>query len=159
MATSQSRLHDTGAVQATIHWSLLVLTIFQALSAIAGGIAILATNGLGMPASMLANGPFDSFLWPGIILLIIMGGTQTIAATLLRLHRQSALVWCTIAGFGMIIWIFVETGIIGGTSWLQVLYFGTGALQLMLVLALLGIFDWLSAKSNADSHRYPVKRS
>ncbi|MES1169124.1 MAG: hypothetical protein ABUL47_00370, partial [Leifsonia sp.] len=43
----------------------------------------------------------------------------------------------------MTIWIFVETGIIAGISWLQVLYFATGTIQLVLVLALLGVVRWL----------------
>ena len=43
----------------------------------------------------------------------------------------------------MIIWIFVETGIIAGISWLQVIYFATGTTQLILVLALLGVVGWL----------------
>lgn len=92
-----------------------------------------------MPASMLANGPFDSFTWPGVILLAIVGGTQAIAGVLLLRRRESALAWSAVAGFGMVIWIFAETGIIAGISWLQVLYFATGALQLALVLALLGV--------------------
>jgi hypothetical protein len=38
----------------------------------------------------------------------------------------------------MLIWIFTELAIIG-YSWLQSLYFGLGALELILVFALLGI--------------------
>ncbi len=54
---------------------LIVITLFNALSAIAGAAAILATNGMGMPLSMLAHGPFSSFTGPGLILLIAVGGT------------------------------------------------------------------------------------
>jgi hypothetical protein len=43
----------------------------------------------------------------------------------------------------MTIWIFIETGIIAGISWLQALYFATGVAQLILVLALLGVVRWL----------------
>lgn len=125
------------------YWALVVVTAFNALSAVAGGVAILATGDLGMPASMLENGPFDSFLWPGAILLTIVGGTQMVPLALLILRRESALVWSAVAGFAMLIWIFVETGIIAGLSWLQGVYFATGASQLILVLALLGIVGWL----------------
>lgn len=130
-------------VRRLARWALAIVTVFSALSAVGGGIAVLATAGLGMPQSMLANGPFDSFLWPGIVLLLVVGGTQTVSAVLLLLRRESALLWSAIAGFGMIIWIFVETGIIAGISWLQVLYFTTGTIQLVLVFALLGIVGWL----------------
>jgi hypothetical protein len=123
---------------------LVVVTIFNAVTAVAGGGTLLATGGLGMPESMLVNGPFDSFLWPGIILLVVVGGTQVIAATLLLLRREAALLWTAIAGFAMIIWIFVETGIIAAISWLQVVYFATGIWQLILVLILLGVISWPS---------------
>ncbi len=124
-------------------WSLVVITVFNALSAIAGGIAILTTDGLGMPDSMLAGGPFQTFVWPGVILLIVVGGSQTLASVMLFGRRPSALLWSSVAGLGIMIWIFVETGIIQGLSWLQVLYFATGAVQLVLVLALLGVAGWL----------------
>jgi len=122
--------------------ALVIVTVFNALSALAGGIAIL-TGWLVMPDSMLANGPFDSFVWPGVILLVVVGGTQTLASVLLLLRRESALVWSAVSGFGMTIWIFVETGIIAGISWLQGLYFATGTVQLVLVLALLGVVGWM----------------
>jgi hypothetical protein len=44
-----------------------------------------------------------------------------------------------VAGFGMLIWIFAELAIIRQYSWLQALYFGLGAMELIFVLALLGI--------------------
>jgi len=142
-------------MEATLHravrWALVIVSAFNALSAIGGGIAILATNGLGMPLSMLSSGPFSSFTGPGLILLIVIGGTQTAAAVLLLRRSPSALAWAAVAGFGMVIWIFVETGIIAGMSWLQVLYFATGVLQLALVLALLGVVGWLPRREVAPS--------
>ena len=134
-------------------WSLVVVSVFNAVSAIAGGIAILATGGMGMPSSMLAGGPFTSFTWPGLILLALVGGSQALASWLLIARRPSALFWSSVAGFGMIIWIFVETGIIRGLSWLQVIYFATGALQLALVLALLGVAGWLPRAASLPSGR------
>lgn len=124
-------------------WALVAVTGFNALSAVGGGIAMLATDGMGMPASFLAEGPFTSFLWPGIILLLVVGGSQLLALGLLLVRRESALLWSAVSGFGMLIWIFVETGMIRGMSWLQVIYFTTGAVQLILVVALLGVVAWL----------------
>ncbi len=77
----------------------------------------------------------------------MIGGTQSLAAVLLIRRRPSALLWAAVAGFGMIVWIFVETGLIRGLSWLQVLYFATGTLQLVLVLVLLGVVAWLPPTS------------
>lgn len=64
--------------------------------------------------------------------------TKPRAITLLA-RRRSALLWGAVAGFGMVIWIFVEMAIIETYSWLHSLYFGLGSLELILVLPLLGI--------------------
>jgi hypothetical protein len=127
-----------------ISWgTLIVVTVFNAVSAVGGAIAMLATDGLGMPKSWLVNGPFDSFLWPALILLVVVGGSQTLAAVLLLRRRPSSLFWTSVAGFAMIMWILVEIVMIQAFDWLQGLYFGTGVVQLALVLALLGIVSWL----------------
>lgn len=130
-------------LRAILRWGLLIVTIFNALSAIVSGIAMLMTNGLGMPLAFLETSPFSSFLWPGVILVVVVGGTQAIAAVLLILRWETALLWSAVAGFGMVIWIFIETGLIREWSWLQILYFGTGLTQLALVLGLLGVAAWL----------------
>ncbi|WP_146340677.1 hypothetical protein [Nesterenkonia sp. NBAIMH1] len=119
-------------------WRITVgVTLFNAVTAVAGGVAIVLTGGLGMPASMLSNSSFDSFLWPGIILVVIVGGTQLVAAVLTIARQSSAPLWVAVAGCSMVIWIFVETVLIEGFSWLQGLYFATGLLQLILVIGIL----------------------
>ena len=128
-------------------WGALVVTAFNALSAIGGGIGILLTDGLGMPESLLAGGPFTSFALPGLVLVIVVGGSQALAAGLLIARRESALLWTAVAAVGMLIWIYVEITIIGGGAWLQLLYFATGIIQVVLVLALLGIIDWMPRAS------------
>jgi hypothetical protein len=93
--------------------------------------------------SMLDGSPFTSFVVPGLILLAVVGGTQILAAVLqIRLHPAS-LLWMAFAGFTMIVWILVETVVIHGFGLLQALYFATGALQIVLTLALLGIVAWV----------------
>ncbi len=129
--------------RATALWALIVLNVFNTLSSFAGGIGFLATGDLGMPHSLLDGSPFTSFTIPAIILLVIVGGTQAVASVLLIARRESGLLWSAIAGFGMVIWIFVETVILRGGSFLQALYFATGTLQLVCVVALLGIASWL----------------
>jgi hypothetical protein len=130
-------------IYSVAYWALVVVSVFNALSAIGGGIAILATDGAGMPDSFLEQGPFTSFVVPGLILLLVVGGTQTLSAVLLILRKESSLLWTSVAGVGMVIWIFVEIGIIAGFSWLQVLYFVTGGAQIVAVNALLGVAEWM----------------
>lgn len=131
-------------------WSLVALAIFQAVSAFAGGIGLMATAGLGTPQSALDDGPFRSFVWPGVILVGVVGGSQALAAGLLLARRESALLWSAVAGFGMLVWIFTETGMIRGMLWLQALYFSTGIAQLVAVMAMLGVAAWLPRTSLAS---------
>ncbi|WP_157374971.1 hypothetical protein [Arthrobacter alpinus] len=92
--------------------ALIVVVLFNAVSAVGGSIAMLFTNGLGMPTSSLTNSPFTSFFLPALILLVVVGGTQALAAGLLLGYRESSLLWTAFAGFAMIIWILKETVII-----------------------------------------------
>ena len=119
--------------------ALLFVGAFGSLSAIVGGIGILGTNGLGMPLSLLRGSPFTSFIVPGIILLVVVGGTQASATIALALRQRAAYLWMSIAGFGMVIWILVEVAILPGFSPIQALYFGVGIIELMLVLAVIGV--------------------
>ncbi|MEV5070676.1 hypothetical protein MRBLMI12_002289 [Microbacterium sp. LMI12-1-1.1] len=140
----RGRVHlRIGLLRSLVFWALVVVTGFNALSALAGGIAVFVTDGLGMPMSFLASGPFTSFTWPAVILAVVVGGSQVLAGGLLLARREASLLWTAVAGFVMLIWIFVETIMIGGGSFLQVLYFATGGVQIILVLALLGVVAWL----------------
>jgi hypothetical protein len=123
--------------------TLTVLAIFGALSALVGAVLAIAANGAGVPLEYLANSPFPSYFVPGLILGVVVGGTQLAAAIALLAKRDTALLLSAVAGFGMLIWIFAELAIIQQYSWLQAAYFMLGGLELFLVLALLGIIPIL----------------
>ena len=125
--------------------ALIALLVFGALSSLAGSVLAIAANGAGIPLEYLNNSPFSSYLVPGLILGVVVGGTQLAAATALLAGRRSALLLSAVAGFGMLIWIFVELAIIRQYSWLQAAYFVVGGLELILVLAVLGIIPALVA--------------
>jgi hypothetical protein len=118
---------------------LWIVGIFNALTAVGGGIGLIETNGLGMPLSFLDASPFTSYLWPGLILLFVVGGTQALAVT--TLYRRSA--WApaaaAVAGFGLIIWIYVEVVILPGYMWLHTMSIVSGILQVAFALGALGV--------------------
>lgn len=124
---------------------LIVLLFFGLISALLGAVLAFNATSIGVPLEFLAKTPFASFVVPGLILGIVVGGSQLTAAIALLTRRASALLWGAVAGFGMMIWIFVEIAIIESYSWLQTLYFGLGTLELILVLALLGIAPALAS--------------
>ena len=82
---------------------------------------------------------------PGLILGVAVGGTQLAAAIALLRRQRIALFLSATAGFGMLIWIFAELAIIRRYSWLQSAYFALGAIELILVLVLLGVVPALVA--------------
>jgi hypothetical protein len=120
-------------------WTLTVLVAFGALSALIGAVLAIAANGAGVPLEYLKNSPFSSYFAPGLILGVVVGGTQLVAAIALLAKRGIALLLSAVAGFGMLIWIFVELAMIQQYSWLQGAYFILGGLELILVLVLLGV--------------------
>ncbi len=129
---------------------LVVVSLFHALSAVGGGIGmVVAADGLSMPKSLLATSPFSTFMLPGLILAVVVGGTQTMASVRLLQHRPSALLWSAVAGFGMTIWIIAEIGFIQALTWAQLIYVVTGLTQQLLVFSLLGIVSWLPRETAA----------
>jgi hypothetical protein len=125
--------------------TLLGLLYFGVVSCLIGAVMGVALNGGPIPIAFLSGTPFDSYLVPGLILGLVVGGTQLVAAIMFQRRRAASLVWCVVAGFGMMIWIFLEIAIIKQYSFLQSIYFGLGVAELILVLALLGIAPRLVA--------------
>lgn len=130
--------------------ALLVLTGLFVVSTIAGFLYLGPAGAPGWSPAFLAGSPFTSYLWPGIILLVVVGGTQLIAFLLLSRRRSSAPFWAAVAGFGMVVWIVAEQLLfhvpdVSG-QWLllpilQAVYSAVGLAELGCVLALLGLFD------------------
>jgi hypothetical protein len=121
--------------------ALLVLTAVQALGAIGGGIGLVAdpTNNIGMPVSQLEGTPFNDYLIPGLILLIVVGLFSLLVFVGLLLRWKAAW-WLSLAsGGGLVIWIITEIALLGflpssGTG-LQITFGVVGVLILVLALS------------------------
>jgi len=118
---------------------LIGLLLFGAVSSFAGMILLTVANGGGIPLAYLDGTPFSSYFVPGLVLGVVGGGTQLLAAVGVLRRSGWALIATVVAGFGMLIWIFVEIAVIREYSDLQTVYFTLGALELILVYALLGL--------------------
>jgi hypothetical protein len=112
--------------QARIHMALVGVASFAALSAIGGGIGLVATNGLGIPLAYLRSTPFTSYVVPGVILGVVVGGSALAATLLLLRHQQGANLMAFGAGAIMAGWIVVEILLLGKLSWLQWFYLAVG---------------------------------
>ena len=129
-----------------IRIALLIVQAFVAFTAVVGGIALVIgsldaefSTIVNPPPEYLAGSPFDSYVVPGLILAVVVGGVHVAAFVLLERGRPSALFAATAAGYAALIWIFVQMVFIP-FSVLQAVYFAAGLAELGLVLLLLGLF-------------------
>lgn len=116
----------------TLRILLIILSIFIAINAIGGGISLIYTDGLGMPLVWLNGSLFNNYIIPGFILFIVVGGTYVVSLFGQWRNLKSAPILSSIAGFGLLIWIFTELYIIGQPHFLQVTFFGLAILTLVL---------------------------
>jgi hypothetical protein len=124
---------------------LLIFTAIVGLTAVAGGAALIlgslspSTGFAIVPsADYLEGSPFDSYIIPGFILAVVLGGVHIAAfVLLLRRHRRS-LLGATVAGFDALIWIFVQMVWIP-FSFLQPAYFAIGLAELGFTLLAFGV--------------------
>lgn len=119
---------------------LMAGLLFQGLSAVAGGIGLVTdpTGGnLQLPVRWLQGSPFNDYLIPGWILLLVLGMFPLIVLYGFWAGRAWSEPAALLVGLALIIWIGVEVLIIGYHSDppLQLIY---GLLGIaILVLALL----------------------
>jgi len=120
---------------------------FVALTAGGGGVA-LATGGEGdrFPADLLEGTPFRSYLIPGLILAVIVGGSAAVATTATLRRPEVGARTSLLAGVIMMGWIVGEIVIlrapaarltrpsIAVPSWVEAVYFALG-----LIMAVLGV--------------------
>lgn len=125
---------------------LLAIEGFVALTAAAGGIALILgssipslSTGLVPPGAYLEGSPFASYVVPGILLAVVLGGTHAIAFVSVMRRTRRHLFVAASAGFAALIWIFAQMLFIP-FSFLQALYFACGLAEVGLVMLLLGLF-------------------
>lgn len=145
---------DTVVVPRMLRILLLAVSWFSAVSAVVGMVGLTVGGGMGLPPEWLDASPFDGYFWPGIILGLVVGGTQVLA--LVAQYRGFALApgLHAAAGLVMMIWIFVEIAMMLVWSPLHGIYFVAGLVQ--VVLAVLALGAWprpFLARSGEPSRR------
>jgi hypothetical protein len=96
---------------------VIVLSIVTA-NAIGGGIYALR-GAAGVPVEWLAGSAFSSYVVPGLILMIAVGGTSALAAVALLAHHRRGFDLAKLAGWVLVTWMVEQLVIIGFVSWLQ----------------------------------------
>lgn len=130
----------------------LGLLLFSALSALGGGIAlVVAREGSDAlpPLSVLKFTPFESFLLPGLVLIVFVGGTSVAAALAVWRRLSIAIDLALLAGGVLTFWIASETAMLREVHGLQIAY---GALG----LAILALGVRAGLRSGEARHRWVI---
>lgn len=117
-------------------WGLLAVLGQLAVRALLGGGAlVIAPSGemIGLSPASLGGTPFDDFIVPGVILLVVFGLSPLIVCYALYKRRRRAWLAATSIGFMLLVWLLIEAlvGIDRPTMLLNLLTAGA-----LLVLAL-----------------------
>lgn len=111
-----------------VHQLVLWLCVFTGITAVAGGLALATSRGNvnGPPPTLLEGTPFQSFLVPGLLLLLVIGLGNLAAAALEARRIEKSELAVSVAGAGLMVWIITQLALIRTVSWLQLLYFLIG---------------------------------
>ncbi|WP_336630497.1 MULTISPECIES: hypothetical protein [unclassified Microbacterium] len=121
-----------------IRIGLAIVGWFQVVSCLIGGVLGVFLDGAGVPHAWLEGTPFESFVVPGVILGLVVGGSQALALAAQHGHFRVAPGIHAAAGLVMMTWIFAEIAILRQWSPLQGIYFATGLVQVALAVLALG---------------------
>ena len=121
----------------------IALEVLLGIGALGGGVVLIAAPRgeiMPLPLSALAGSPFDTYLWPGLILFTILGLGPLVAARLAWGRHPLAPFAGFVVGAALVIWVAVEIAIIGYSNEppLQAIYLGMGVS--IIVVA----FGWLA---------------
>lgn len=114
-----------------VRWSLAAVMLLVAANAVYGGIGLML-DGLGMPSEWLAATPFDSWVLPGLALLITVALPQLAVSGMVVAGHRWAPVAGLAAGVALVGWILVELLVLQHYSFLQPLVAGFGLVEMAL---------------------------
>jgi hypothetical protein len=97
---------------------LIALQLFVALNAVAGSVYLFG-GAPDWPRTWLESTPFNSWVIPGVILLVAVGGSMATAAWTTWRRPESGASASLLAGLVLLVWIIVETAMLGYISWMQ----------------------------------------
>lgn len=110
---------------------LLALHLFNGLTAVGGGLALMVGWIPGQP-KWVENTGFTTNYFPGVILMAVVGGSALVAAVAAVKRIDGWALSSIVAGLIMVFWIVGEVASIREFHFLQVIYLITGSLVLWL---------------------------
>jgi hypothetical protein len=113
-----SRLPALRAHPVLFRRALGAILSFGALCAFGGGWYGLS-GAPGVPTAWLAGSPFSDYFVPSFVLLVVVGGSQVVAAVAVLAQAGTARRLTAVAGALLFGWIAAQVAILGFVSWLQ----------------------------------------
>jgi hypothetical protein len=120
---------------------LFLLISFIAVTATLTGLLLIShPDGalLNLPLSLLEGTFFKSYLIPGFLLAIIVGGVNLLAVFYNLKKDRSRYDWAMAGGFVVSGWVAIHLLIIHTAHWLPIFYFGIGVIIFLLAYQLKG---------------------
>ena len=119
-------------------WALIGCLLFLSISGLAGGIGMLmdpSGASLSLPADLLAGLPIDTFILPGLYLVLVYGLLSPLIA--FGLWKQMPWAWAAAVILSLILlgWIIGQFILWGSPHIIQGVYFVLSLLMLILCLA------------------------
>lgn len=86
---------------------LVILELFVGLGGIFGGLEMIRhpLNAFGVTTDLIAGSPFDTFTWPGVLLLVLVGVAPCLLALGLVAPWPGLLLLSGLFGIGLMAWI------------------------------------------------------
>ncbi|WP_126974373.1 hypothetical protein [Gynurincola endophyticus] len=112
----------------------IIFLVINAIGALAGGFALIIEpdgSKLGIPASILKNSPFDDFLIPGILLLLLNGVFSTVVLFALTMRSRWAEKGIIIQGIVLYLWIAAQVVLLGFTKKIHIIF---GFIAVVLII-------------------------
>jgi hypothetical protein len=129
--TALERARRAAGLHRSTRFGLGVLELVVGLAAVWGAVALIRDGG-GMPTEWLRNTPFDTWLVPGLALLVIIGGSQLAAAAAVLTNRRHARAASIGAGLILVGWIVVQVLVLRRFHVMQPTMFTIGCLTAAL---------------------------
>jgi hypothetical protein len=133
-------------------WTLIWLEAMLSAAAFGGAVYFFLLPHDAMPTDILARTPFDTWVWPGVLLAAVVGVPSGAVAAGAAVRKPWAHIGHPIVGLMLMGWIAVQIGIVGFIAALQPLMFAWG-----VAIALLGAINyrrWHCAWGATDSEEH-----
>lgn len=103
---------------------VIVLGLISALSALGGSAELILWphGNRYVPVDLLRGTPFETFLVPGLLLGVVVGGSSLVCAMAVWQRSRAAVDLTVLAGGALTVWIAAEVALLRGIHFLHVVF-------------------------------------